>query len=155
MKGNYFFAKSRILCYEPFFLFQGEVKFKLYFKSGGAIDFGTAMLKAAQMGKIMLNLILHGSVYHIACYQNSFITTLVLKPEIYFYYIKIAFSIIKMIFQHLEIMPKTHLLHILHQVDHGTPPLLQHIPRIQMDIWVGYRQQTFLQSNHHVSNVYS
>ena len=31
--------------------FQGEVKFKLYFKSGGAIDFGTAMLKAAQMGK--------------------------------------------------------------------------------------------------------
>ena len=32
-------------------LFQGEVKFKLYFKSGGAIDFGTAMLKAAQMGK--------------------------------------------------------------------------------------------------------
>ena len=32
--------------------FEGEAKFKLRFKSGGAIDFGTAMLKAAQMGKI-------------------------------------------------------------------------------------------------------
>ena len=31
--------------------FEGEAKFKLRFKSGGAIDFGTAMLKAAQMGK--------------------------------------------------------------------------------------------------------
>ena len=29
--------------------YEGEVKFKLRFKSGGAIDFGTAMLKAAQM----------------------------------------------------------------------------------------------------------
>jgi len=29
--------------------FVGEVKFKLHFKSGGAIDFGQAMLKAAQM----------------------------------------------------------------------------------------------------------
>merc|ERR1711997_844699 len=27
----------------------GEAKFKLHFKSGGAIDFGQAMLKAAQM----------------------------------------------------------------------------------------------------------
>ena len=31
--------------------FEGEAKFKLRFKSGGAIDFGTAMLKAAQMGE--------------------------------------------------------------------------------------------------------
>ena len=31
--------------------FNGEAKFKLYFKSGGAIDFGQAMLRAAQMGK--------------------------------------------------------------------------------------------------------
>lgn len=30
--------------------FTGEAKFKLYFKSGGAIDFGQAMLRAAQMG---------------------------------------------------------------------------------------------------------
>lgn len=29
----------------------GEAKFKLMFKAGGAIDFGTAMLRAAQMGK--------------------------------------------------------------------------------------------------------
>jgi len=29
--------------------FTGEAKFKLHFKSGGAIDFGQAMLKAAQM----------------------------------------------------------------------------------------------------------
>lgn len=28
----------------------GEAKFKLMFKSGGAIDFGQAMLKAAHMG---------------------------------------------------------------------------------------------------------
>ena len=31
--------------------FVGEAKFKLHFKSGGAIDFGQAMLRAAQMGK--------------------------------------------------------------------------------------------------------
>ncbi len=31
--------------------FTGEAKFKLFFKSGGAIDFGQAMLRAAQMGK--------------------------------------------------------------------------------------------------------
>lgn len=30
----------------------GECKFKLYFKSGGAIDFGQAMLMAAEMGMI-------------------------------------------------------------------------------------------------------
>ena len=36
------------------FMLQGEVKFKLYFKSGGAIDFGTAMLKAAQLGNVSL-----------------------------------------------------------------------------------------------------
>jgi hypothetical protein len=29
----------------------GEAKFKLMFKSGGAIDFGRAMLKAAHIGK--------------------------------------------------------------------------------------------------------
>ncbi len=29
--------------------FDGEAKFKLYFKSGGAVDFGQAMLRAAQM----------------------------------------------------------------------------------------------------------
>jgi len=30
---------------------EGDAKFKLHFKSGGAIDFGQAMLKAAQMGE--------------------------------------------------------------------------------------------------------
>ena len=29
--------------------YEGEAKFKLRFRSGGAIDFGSAMLKAAQM----------------------------------------------------------------------------------------------------------
>ena len=42
--------------------FVGEAKFKLYFKSGGAIDFGTAMLRAAQMGKEgALTVFLHSS----------------------------------------------------------------------------------------------
>ena len=36
--------------------FEGEAKFKLRFKSGGAIDFGTAMLKAAQMGEAYFRL---------------------------------------------------------------------------------------------------
>lgn len=31
--------------------FIGEVKFKLTFKSGGAIEFGQAMLKAAHLGE--------------------------------------------------------------------------------------------------------
>jgi len=42
------YIKGKVLA-QPDGGFQGEVKFKLYFKSGGAIDFGTAMLKAAQM----------------------------------------------------------------------------------------------------------
>jgi len=42
------YIKGNVLA-QPDGGFQGEVKFKLYFKSGGAIDFGTAMLKAAQM----------------------------------------------------------------------------------------------------------
>lgn len=36
--------------------FVGEVKFKLTFKSGGAIEFGTAMLKAAHLGKTCFSL---------------------------------------------------------------------------------------------------
>lgn len=36
--------------------FIGEVKFKIVFKSGGAIEFGQAMLKAAHLGKKLLYL---------------------------------------------------------------------------------------------------
>ena len=35
--------------------FTGEAKFKLHFKSGGAIDFGQAMLKAATMASRNFN----------------------------------------------------------------------------------------------------
>jgi len=42
------YIKGKILP-QPNGGFEGEAKFKLRFKSGGAIDFGTAMLKAAQM----------------------------------------------------------------------------------------------------------
>merc|ERR1711944_53892 len=42
------YIKGKVLA-QPDGGFQGEVKFELRFKSGGAIDFGTAMLKAAQM----------------------------------------------------------------------------------------------------------
>lgn len=42
------YIKGKVIA-QPNGNFQGEVKFKLHFKSGGAIDFGTAMLKAAQM----------------------------------------------------------------------------------------------------------
>merc|ERR1711976_184324 len=42
------YIKGKVLA-QPNGNFTGEVKFKLHFKSGGAIDFGTAMLKAAQM----------------------------------------------------------------------------------------------------------
>jgi len=42
------YIKGKVVA-QPNGNFQGEIKFKLHFKSGGAIDFGTAMLKAAQM----------------------------------------------------------------------------------------------------------
>jgi len=42
------YIKGKVLA-QPNGGFEGEAKFKLRFKSGGAIDFGTAMLKAAQM----------------------------------------------------------------------------------------------------------
>ena len=42
------YIKGKVLA-QPNGNFEGEVKFKLHFKSGGAIDFGTAMLRAAQM----------------------------------------------------------------------------------------------------------
>ena len=44
--ANYIKGKVRA---QPGGQFVGEAKFKLHFKSGGAIDFGQAMLKAAQM----------------------------------------------------------------------------------------------------------
>jgi len=44
--ANYIKGKARA---QPNGNFVGEAKFKLHFKSGGAIDFGQAMLKAAQM----------------------------------------------------------------------------------------------------------
>jgi hypothetical protein len=44
--ANYIKGKVRA---QPNGNFVGEAKFKLYFKSGGAIDFGQAMLRAAQM----------------------------------------------------------------------------------------------------------
>jgi hypothetical protein len=37
----------------------GEAKFKLTFKRGGAIDFGQAMLKAAYLGELWLNIFLY------------------------------------------------------------------------------------------------
>ena len=43
------YIKGRVIA-QPNGNFSGEAKFKLYFKSGGAIDFGQAMLRAAQMG---------------------------------------------------------------------------------------------------------
>ena len=49
------YIKGKVLA-QPNGGFEGEAKFKLRFKSGGAIDFGTAMLKAAQMGKINLEM---------------------------------------------------------------------------------------------------
>ncbi len=46
--ANYIRGKVRA---QPNGNFSGEAKFKLHFKHGGAIDFGQAMLKAAQMGE--------------------------------------------------------------------------------------------------------
>lgn len=50
--NNLFCQLGKVLA-QPNGGFEGEAKFKLRFKSGGAIDFGTAMLKAAQMGKLL------------------------------------------------------------------------------------------------------
>jgi hypothetical protein len=46
--ANYIKGKVRA---QPNGNWVGEAKFKLMFKSGGAIDFGQAMLKTAHMGK--------------------------------------------------------------------------------------------------------
>lgn len=37
----------------------GEAKFKITFKHGGAIEFGQAMLKAASLGELPINLLSH------------------------------------------------------------------------------------------------
>lgn len=50
--NNLLYQLGKVLA-QPNGGFEGEAKFKLRFKSGGAIDFGTAMLKAAQMGKLL------------------------------------------------------------------------------------------------------
>lgn len=39
--------------------YNGEVRFKLTFKSGGAIEYGQAMLKAAHLGKIYATFVIH------------------------------------------------------------------------------------------------
>lgn len=44
------YIKGKVIS-QPNGNWEGEAKFKLHFKSGGAIDFGTAMLRAAQMGE--------------------------------------------------------------------------------------------------------
>jgi len=50
--ANYIKGKVRA---QPGGNFTGEAKFKLHFKSGGAIDFGQAMLKAATMASRNFN----------------------------------------------------------------------------------------------------
>jgi len=52
------YIKGKVIS-QPNGNWEGEAKFKLHFKSGGAIDFGTAMLRAAQMGKNFRRRILH------------------------------------------------------------------------------------------------
>lgn len=49
--ANYIKGKVRA---QPNGNWTGEVKFKLLFKHGGAIDFGQAMLKAAHLGNIYI-----------------------------------------------------------------------------------------------------
>lgn len=47
------FIKGKVRA-QPNGNFVGEVKFKLTFKSGGAIEYGTAMLKAAHLGMLSI-----------------------------------------------------------------------------------------------------
>lgn len=49
--ANYIKGKVRA---QPNGNFIGEVKFKLIFKSGGAIEYGQAMLKAAHLGMYLI-----------------------------------------------------------------------------------------------------
>lgn len=49
--ANYIKGKCRA---QPNGNWIGECKFKLHFKSGGAIEFGQAMLRAAAMGKFVI-----------------------------------------------------------------------------------------------------
>ena len=54
--------------------FTGEAKFKLHFKSGGAIDFGQAMLKAATMASRNFNQVLNPQERKLIiriCFQND------------------------------------------------------------------------------------
>lgn len=50
--ANYIKGKCRS---QPNGNWLGQCKFKLHFKSGGAIEFGTAMLRAAQLGMQVIN----------------------------------------------------------------------------------------------------
>lgn len=50
------FIKGKVRA-QPNGNFVGEVKFKLTFRAGGAIEFGQAMLKAAHLGKFFYNIL--------------------------------------------------------------------------------------------------
>lgn len=52
--ANYIKGKCRA---QPNGNWVGESKFKLHFKSGGAIEFGQAMLRAASIGKFLISLL--------------------------------------------------------------------------------------------------
>lgn len=58
--ANYIKGKCRA---QPNGNWMGECKFKLHFKSGGAIEFGQAMLRAASMGEFSMITEAHASDY--------------------------------------------------------------------------------------------
>ena len=88
------YIKGKVIA-QPNGNWEGEAKFKLHFKSGGAIDFGTAMLKAAQMGigfisdvyKIVVlgcpSLVLDGFDRHFQASVHLTISCTVIKSQEY------------------------------------------------------------------------
>lgn len=60
------YIKGKVIA-QPNGNWEGEAKFKLHFKSGGAIDFGTAMLRAAQMGKDLNDVINDKNTRQVFC----------------------------------------------------------------------------------------
>ena len=116
------YIKGKVLA-QPNGNFEGEAKFKLRFKSGGAIDFGQAMLKAAQMG----NAPTVGNKG--SCVENiNFV----------------------LFFQRAGIMLRTHLHPIRHLAD---PGMLHHhllTPLIRTAIMAGFHLPTCFQINLHV-----
>lgn len=79
--ANYIKGKCRA---QPNGNWVGECKFKLQFKSGGAIEFGQAMLRAAQLGMITIVLVIHQIIVSYSTSSTDFFNLININILLFF-----------------------------------------------------------------------